>query len=254
VNTIARRLHHGLTALAIALLLGSAHAVELTVEPAGSELEAEVAAALNDWQAAGVDVDAILARVTVRYGEAARFGPDVRAWVTLRGAADDPDRSFVILISPDEAAPRAALIPAIGVVLGGTLGSGALDPVLDPSGPRRPTLADGRDEAHRGGGARQAAAHDQRAVGRARPAGRVRQRRGYGGIVQSLASTHLAPHVLRPRNARPRKKTRATSSSPRAATRTPPGTDSTIVSVNEPTTRPGSMTTTCSRPALERGR
>lgn len=144
MNTIARRLHHGLTALAIALLLGSAHAVELTVEPAGSELEAEVAAALNDWQAAGVDVDAILARVTVRYGEAARFGPDVRAWVTLRGAADDPDRSFVILISPDEAAPRAALIPAIGVVLGGTLGSGALDPVLDPSGPRRPTLADGR--------------------------------------------------------------------------------------------------------------
>jgi len=144
VNAIARRLRHGLTALAISLLVGNTHALELTVEPAGSELEAEVVAALNDWQAAGVDVDAIEARVTVRYGETARFGPDVRAWVTLRGAADDPDRSFVILVSPDEAAPRAALIPAIGVVLGGTLGSGALDPVLDPGGPRRPTLADGR--------------------------------------------------------------------------------------------------------------
>jgi hypothetical protein len=149
VTAIVRRLRHGLTVLAVALLVGNAHALELTVEPAGSALEAEVAAALNDWQAAGIDVDAVEARVTVRYGEAARFGPDVRAWVTLRGAADDPDRSFEILVSPDEAAPRAALIPAIGVVLGGTLGSGALDPVLDPSGPRRPTIADGRALAER---------------------------------------------------------------------------------------------------------
>lgn len=144
MNAIARRLRHGLTVLSVTLLVGTALALDLTVEPAGGDLEAAVAAAVNDWQAAGVDVDATEARVTVRYGEAARFGPDVRAWVTLRGAADDPDRSFEILIAPDVVAPRAALIPAIGVVLGGTLGSGALDPLLDPGGPRRPTLADGR--------------------------------------------------------------------------------------------------------------
>ncbi len=144
MKVITRRLNHGLTTLAIALLVGNAQALDLTVDPPDGDLAAEIASALNDWQAAGVDVDATVARVTVRYGDASRFGPDVRAWVTLRGAADDPDRSFEILVTTDEADLRAALIPALGVVLGGTLGAGALNPVLDPGGPRRPTEADGR--------------------------------------------------------------------------------------------------------------
>ena len=131
-------------ALALAASLGSAWALEITVDPPDGDLAAAVEAALDDWRAAGIDVDAVDTRVVVRYGAAARFGPDVTAWVVLRGGADDPDRRFEILVAPDARGPRAALIPALGVVLGGTLGSGALDPVLDPAGPRRPTAGDGR--------------------------------------------------------------------------------------------------------------
>jgi hypothetical protein len=129
--------------LAMLASLGAALALEITVEPPDGELASAVAAAVDDWRAAGVDVDAVDARVVVRVGVAARFGPDVTAWVTLRGGGDDPDRGFEILVAPGAGPPRAALIPALGVVLGGTLGRGALDPVLDPAGPRRPTPADG---------------------------------------------------------------------------------------------------------------
>jgi len=139
------------TALAVGLAawLGLASALEITVEPPAGELAAEVAAAADDWRAAGVDLDAIDASVVVRVGPPARFGPDVSAWVLVRGAAGDPDRGFEILVAPSAASARAALIPALGVVLGGTLGRGALDPVLDPAGPRRPTPADGRALAER---------------------------------------------------------------------------------------------------------
>lgn len=149
----ARRLRQRLASVAAALTLaaslGAAQALEVTVEPPDGELAAAVAAALDDWRAAGVDVDAVDARVSVRVGVATRFGPDVTAWVALRGGGDDPDRAFEILVAPAAGAPRAALVPALGVVLGGTLGRGALDPVLDPAGPRRPTPADGLALAER---------------------------------------------------------------------------------------------------------
>lgn len=137
-----RRLLPWLVALA---LIGAAHGLELSVDPAGGPLtlEDEVAAALADWRAAGVDPDAVAARVRIRYGDAGRFGPDAVAWVLLRGAAEEGPRLFDVLVSPDAPSLRAALIPALGVVLGGALGSGALDPVLDPAGARVPTAADG---------------------------------------------------------------------------------------------------------------
>lgn len=131
-------------ALALAASLSGAWALEVAVDPPDDDLAAAVEAALDDWRAAGIDVDAVDTTVVVRYGAAVRFGPDVTAWVLLRGGAADPDRRFEILVAPAAREPRAALIPALGVVLGGTLGTGALDPVLDPAGPRRPTAADGR--------------------------------------------------------------------------------------------------------------
>jgi len=143
------RLAATVTALALAASLGAAWALEITIEPPDGELAAAVEAAVEDWRAAGVDVDAVDATVGVRFGAAARFGPDVTAWVVLRGGVDGADRGFEILVAPGARAPRAALIPALGVVLGGTLGRGALDPVLDPAGPRRPTPADGLALAER---------------------------------------------------------------------------------------------------------
>jgi hypothetical protein len=140
---VGARLASTVAALALAASLGGAWALEITVEPPDGELAAAVEAAVEDWRAAGVDVDAVEATVGVRVGTTARFGPDVTAWVVVRGGASDADRGFEILVAPDARSPRAALIPALGVVLGGTLGRGALDPVLDPAGPRRPTPADG---------------------------------------------------------------------------------------------------------------
>jgi hypothetical protein len=140
---VGARLASTVAALALAASLGGAWALEITVEPPDGELAAAVEAAVEDWRAAGVDVDAVEATVGVRVGTTARFGPDVTAWVVVRGGASDADRGFEILVGPDARSPRAALIPALGVVLGGTLGRGALDPVLDPAGPRRPTPADG---------------------------------------------------------------------------------------------------------------
>jgi hypothetical protein len=124
---------------------GPAYALELTVDSAGGPLtlEDDVAAALADWRAAGVDPDEVAATVVVRYGDPARFGPDVQAWVLVRGATVPDERNFEVWVAPTATAVRAALIPAFGVVLGGSLGTGAFDPILDPSGPRRPTEAEG---------------------------------------------------------------------------------------------------------------
>jgi len=139
------RRHRCLAWTAAALLAGLGYAWQLEVDPTGGPigLEDEVLAALADWRAAGVDPEEVAARVTVRYGSRARFGPDVLAWVLVRDDAAEGERAFEILIAPDATAPRAALIPALGVALGGALGRGAFDPVLDPAGPRRPTAADG---------------------------------------------------------------------------------------------------------------
>ena len=46
------------------------------------------------------------------------------------------------LVRPDGEGVRAALVPALGVVLGGVPGSGALDPRVDGSAPRVPTATD----------------------------------------------------------------------------------------------------------------
>jgi hypothetical protein len=129
----------------LAGFVGPAFALDLTVDPSGGPLtlEEDVAAVLADWRAAGVDPDGIAATVLVRYGDTARFGPDVRAWVLLRGAAEVGERTFEVWVAPTATAVRAALIPAFGVVLGGSLGTGALDPILDPAGARRPTEAEG---------------------------------------------------------------------------------------------------------------
>jgi hypothetical protein len=145
----ARRwLLRGVVAVAIASFAGaggSALALELTVDPTGGPLtlEDDVAGALADWRAAGVDPDEVAATVVVRYGDTARFGPDVQAWVLLRGTAESGERTFEVVVAPAATAVRAALIPAFGVVLGGSFGSGAFDPILDPSGARRPTAAEG---------------------------------------------------------------------------------------------------------------
>jgi hypothetical protein len=134
------------------LTTGVGRALDLTVDPAGGPLtlEDEVAAALSDWRAAGVDPDLVDADVRVAYGAEARFGPDAVVWVLLRSRADAIRPTYEVLVAPGATALRSALIPALGVVLGGSLGAGALDPLLDPSGPRRPTEAEGAEiEARR---------------------------------------------------------------------------------------------------------
>jgi hypothetical protein len=144
-GALRRALGRAAAVIAWAALVTPALALELTVDPAGGPLtlEDDVIAALADWQAAGVDTDGVEATILVRYGDVARFGPDVQAWVLLRGGVDLGERSFEILVAPAASAVRAALIPALGVALGGALGRGAFDPVLDGSGPRLPTTADG---------------------------------------------------------------------------------------------------------------
>lgn len=126
---------------ALALAFGGwAAALEVRVDPQGGPLVLvdQVDAALADWRAAGVDVDAVARTVTVRYGDPARLGPDAIALVVVR-----PDEGgFEVLVHPEADGVRAALIPALGVVLGGVLGDGALNPRVDPAAPAVPTAAD----------------------------------------------------------------------------------------------------------------
>lgn len=128
-------------------------AIDLWVDPSGGSLALEevVEAALEDWRAAGADPDAVDATVRVVYGDAARFGDDVLAWLLLRpdglpgGGQGDDDAlrpGYEIQVHPGHEPSRAALIPAFGVVLGGALGQGALDPYVDPGAPRLPTAAE----------------------------------------------------------------------------------------------------------------
>lgn len=129
--------------LAFCALLASgswALALDLRVDAAGGPLVVvdHVDAALADWRAAGVDVDAVTRSVTVRYGDARQMGPDVIALVVLRPETG----GFEVLVHPQLDGVRAALVPALGVVLGGTLGTGALDPHVDPAAPAVPGPAD----------------------------------------------------------------------------------------------------------------
>jgi hypothetical protein len=127
------------------LLVSHASALDLQVEPiAGIDLQASVEAALGDWRAAGVDVDTLELQIVVRAGRSELFGPDVDLFVVVRGGALGDGRRVEVLVNEAARNLRSALIPALGVALGGALGTGAFDPLLDPAGPRRPTAADGQ--------------------------------------------------------------------------------------------------------------
>ena len=130
--------------VAAALLLLSvapyAAAWDLQIDPSGGPLVLidQVEAALADWTAAGADVEGVDRTVVVRYGDAERLGPDAIVLVVVRPESG----SFDVLVRPDGEGVRAALVPALGVVLGGVPGSGALDPRVDGSAPRVPTATD----------------------------------------------------------------------------------------------------------------
>jgi hypothetical protein len=103
----------------------------LRVDPSDGPLVLvdHVDAALADWRAAGADVEGTDRDVVVRYGDPARLGPDALVLVVVR-----PDSgAFEVLVHPELEGVRAALVPALGVVLGGVPGSGALDPRVDPA-------------------------------------------------------------------------------------------------------------------------
>lgn len=129
-----------------ALLVGLTHlplawALDVRVDAADGPLVLTewVDLALDDWRAAGVDPDLVERTVRVRYAEPDLFGPDAIVWTVAR-PADDVD--YELLVNPVADGVRAALIPALGVVLGGVLGDGALDPRVQPGEPRTPDAAD----------------------------------------------------------------------------------------------------------------
>ncbi len=130
----------------LALVVGLAHlpfgfALDVQVDPVDGPLVLPelVDTVLDDWRSAGVDVDLVDRSVRVRYGAADLFGPDAIVWVVAR---PDDDVDYEVLVNPVADGVRAALIPALGVVLGGVLGEGALDPRVVPDAPRAPTAAD----------------------------------------------------------------------------------------------------------------
>ncbi len=136
----------GLASRALALLACLAHlplafALDVRVDAAAGPLVlAElVDTVLADWRSAGLDPDLVDRSVRVRYAEPDLFGPDAIAWVVAR---PDDDVDYEVLVNPVAEGVRAALIPALGVVLGGVLGEGALDPRVRPGAPRTPTAAD----------------------------------------------------------------------------------------------------------------
>ncbi len=128
-------------AAVLTLALASwAAAWELTVDPSGGPLVLvdHVEAVLADWTAAGADVEGTDRTVVVRYADPERLGPDAIVLVVVR-----PDSgSFDVLVHPDREGVRAALVPALGVVLGGVPSGGALNPRVDVAAPPVPTTAD----------------------------------------------------------------------------------------------------------------
>lgn len=126
-----------LLALAVASWAG---AWDLRVDPSGGPLVLvdHVEAVLADWTAAGADVEGTDRTVVVRYGDPDRLGPDAIVLVVVR-----PDTGgFDVLVHPELDGVRAALVPALGVVLGGVPSVGALDPRVDAAEPRMPNPAD----------------------------------------------------------------------------------------------------------------
>lgn len=127
-------------ALLVLALASWAAAWDLRVDPSGGPLVLvdQVEAAVADWTAAGADVDGTDRTVVVRYGDPDRLGPDAIVLVVVRPDAG----SFDVLVHPERDGVRAALVPALGVVLGGVPGAGALDPRIDAAAPRVPNADD----------------------------------------------------------------------------------------------------------------
>jgi hypothetical protein len=131
---------HRLLASGLLASASWAAALDLRVDATGGPLVLvdQVEAALADWRAAGADPDAVARVVVVRYGDPLLLGPDVRALVVVRPEGE----GFEVLVHPEADGVRAALVPALGVVLGGTLGVGALDPRIVPDAPAVPNAID----------------------------------------------------------------------------------------------------------------
>jgi hypothetical protein len=129
-------------ALVVCLVhLPLAHALDVRVDATDGPLELTewVDTALADWRAAGVDPDLVERSVRVRYGDADLFGTDAIVFTVAR---PDDDVDYELVVNPVAEGVRAALIPALGVVLGGVLGEGALEPRVQPGLPRTPVAAD----------------------------------------------------------------------------------------------------------------
>lgn len=132
----------------------SAHAWTLRVDDAGgpADLETAATAAEQRWRDAGADVDGVARTVLVRYETEERMGPDA-IMLVVTGGGPGVDLEIWMRAEDVPASERDdALTIAIGIALGGTPGSGLLDPRLTDE-PRVPgvddvaALALGRDVA-----------------------------------------------------------------------------------------------------------
>ena len=121
-----------LAASCLLVLSAVAHAWTLRVDDAGgpADLGDAVAAAEQRWLDAGADVAAVERTVLVRYETEERLGPDAIALVVTGGA---PGVDLEVWVRADGVAAAErddALTIALGIALGGTPGSGVLDPRL----------------------------------------------------------------------------------------------------------------------------
>lgn len=131
----------GVAAVLVAASLATAGAWDLRIDASGgpADLETRVNAALAAWTDAGVDVAGVERTVLVRYGDEALMGPDALTLVVTGGP---PGVDLEVLVSPSGDRVDEALVVALGIALGGTPGSGALKPALEPDEVRRVSPSD----------------------------------------------------------------------------------------------------------------
>lgn len=131
-------------AVSYLLMLGAlAHAWTLRVDDADgpADLAATVAAAEQRWVEAGVEFAAVERTVLVRYAAEDRMGPDAIALVVTGGTPGVDMEIWLRAEGPTTAQRADALTIALGIALGGTPGSGVLDPRLGDE-PRLPSAED----------------------------------------------------------------------------------------------------------------